>query len=129
MCVPQVAIFSIHNNKKNQVGTRFEVQKFRVGKNFTSYLLLLLFSCQTMSDSYAASWTVISQAPLTMGFPRQQYRHGLPFPSPGTLPDPEVEPSNPALQVDSLQLSHLGSPFIIFTFVKSLILIHKIRNH
>ena len=45
-----------------------------------------------------------------MGFPRQEYRSGLPLPSPGDLPDPGIEPTSPAWQADSLALSHLGSP-------------------
>ena len=55
-----------------------------------------------MSDSYVTPWTVAHQAPLSMGFPRQEYWSGLPFPSPGDLPDPGIEPSYPALQADSL---------------------------
>ena len=49
------------------------------------------------------------QAPLSMGFPRQEYWSGLPFPSPGDLPDPGIKPASPAWQVDSLPLSHQGS--------------------
>jgi len=45
-----------------------------------------------------------------MEFPRWEYWNGLPFPSPGDLPDPEVKPSTPALQADSLPLSPQGSP-------------------
>ena len=41
--------------------------------------------------------TVACQTPLSMGFPRQEYRNGLPFPSPGDLPDPGIEPVSPAL--------------------------------
>ena len=44
-----------------------------------------------------------------MGFPKQEYWSGLPFPSPGDLPDPVIEPTSPAWQVDSLPLSHQGS--------------------
>ena len=47
-------------------------------------------------------WTGARQAPLSMGFSRQEYWSGLPFPSPGDLPDPRIEPGSPALQVDSL---------------------------
>ena len=47
-------------------------------------------------------WTVARQTPLSMGFPRQEYWSGLPFPSPEDLPNPEIEPRCPALQVDSL---------------------------
>ena len=55
-----------------------------------------------MSDSFATPWTVARQAPLSMGFPRQEYWSGLPFPSPGDLPDQGIEPMSSALQVDSL---------------------------
>ena len=47
-------------------------------------------------------WTAASQAPLSMGFSRQEYWSGLPFPSPGDLPDSGIEPGSPALQVDAL---------------------------
>ena len=47
-------------------------------------------------------WTVAHQVPLSMGFPRQEYWSGLPFPSPGDLPDPGIEPGSSALQADSL---------------------------
>ena len=45
-----------------------------------------------MSDSFATSWIVAHQAPLSLGFPRQEYWSGLPFPSPGDLPDPGIKP-------------------------------------
>ena len=51
---------------------------------------------------FATPWTVAHQAPLSMGFSRQEYWSGLPFPSPGDLPDPGIEPRSPALQADSL---------------------------
>ena len=47
-------------------------------------------------------WTVVHQAPLSMGFSRQEYLSGLPLPSPGDLPNPGIEPRSPALQADSL---------------------------
>jgi len=53
---------------------------------------------------------VSHQAPLSMGFPRQEYQHGLPFPSPGDLPDPGTEPASPALQVYSLPTELPGKP-------------------
>ena len=51
---------------------------------------------------FAAPWTVAYQAPLSMGFSKQEYSSGLPFPSPGDLPDPVIEPRSPALQADAL---------------------------
>ena len=59
---------------------------------------------------FATPWTVARQAPLALGFPRQEYWSGLPFPSPGDLPDPGIEPTSPALQAGSLPLSHQGGP-------------------
>ena len=49
--------------------------------------------------------------PLSMEFSRQDYWSGLPFPSPGDLPDTGMEPKSPALQADFYHLSHKGSPF------------------
>ena len=63
-----------------------------------------------MSESSAVSWTVACQTPLSMGFPRQEYWSGFPFPSPGDPPDPGNKPASPALQADSLPLSNQGSP-------------------
>ena len=50
-----------------------------------------------MFNSFATPCTVALQASLSMGFPRQEYWSGLPFPSPGTLPDPRTDPASPAL--------------------------------
>ena len=55
-------------------------------------------SCLTL----VTPWTVAHQAPLSMKFFRQEYWSGLPFPSPGDLPDPGIEPESPTLQADSL---------------------------
>ena len=51
---------------------------------------------------FATSWTVACQAPPFMAFSRQEYWSGLPFPSPGYLPDPGIKPRSPALQADAL---------------------------
>ena len=62
---------------------------------------------------FATPWTVARQAPLSVGFSRQEYWSRLPFPTSGALPNPGIEPLSlvsPALQVDSLLLSHLRSP-------------------
>ena len=52
---------------------------------------------------------VAHQAPLSMGFPKQEHLSGLPFPSPGNLPHSGIGPVSPSFQVDSLPLSHQGS--------------------
>ena len=51
---------------------------------------------------FASPWTVGYQAPPSMGFSRQEYWSGLPFPSPGDLPDPGIEPGSPTFQADAL---------------------------
>ena len=51
---------------------------------------------------FVTPWTVAYQAPPSMGFSRQEYWSGLPFPSPGDLPNPGIEPRSPALQADTL---------------------------
>ena len=65
-------------------------------------------SHQVMSDSFATLQTVAHQAPLSMGFFRQEYWSGFPGPPPGDLPDPEMEPTSPALQADSLPTKPSG---------------------
>ena len=57
---------------------------------------------------FATLWTVAYHAPLFMGFSRQEYWCGLPFAPPEDLPGAGVEPTSPALQTDSLPLSHSG---------------------
>ena len=51
---------------------------------------------------FVTPWAVAYQAPLSTEFSRQEYWSGLPFPSPGDLPDPGIEPRSPALQADAL---------------------------
>ena len=53
------------------------------------YVPAQLLSCVQL---FGTPWTVAPQAPLPMGFPKQEYRSGLPFPPPGDLPDPGIEP-------------------------------------
>ena len=61
---------------------------------------------------FVTLWTIAYQASLSMGFSGQEYWSGLPFPVPGSLPHPGIEPASPvslALEADSLPLSHWGS--------------------
>ena len=62
---------------------------------------------------FVTLWTAVHQAPLSMGFSRQEYWRELPCPPPGDLPKAGIKPASlvePALQADSLLLSHWGSP-------------------
>ena len=70
-----------------------------------------LQSCSTLCDPMNCS----CQAPLSMEFSRQEYWNGLPCPPPGDLPSQGIKPMSPALQVDSLPLSHWGSPILKYS--------------
>ena len=62
---------------------------------------------------FATSWTVAYQPSPSMGFSRQEYWSGLPFPSPGDLPDPGIEPKSPALEADALTSEPSGKPWAL----------------
>ena len=67
---------------------------------------------------FATPWTIAHQAPPSMGFSRQEYWSGLPFPSPGDLPDPGIEPGSPALQADPLTSKPAGKPLQCYSYVQ-----------
>ena len=69
-------------------------------------------------------WTVAHQAPLSVGFSRQEYWCGLPFPSPGDLPDPGIEPE---LQTDSVQSETPGKPSKLIELVNKLSKVKEIQ--
>ena len=73
----------------------------------------LLFSCEVVSNYFVTPWTVAHQAPLSMGFPRQEYQNGFPFPSPGDLLNPEIEPASPALAGGFLTTESPRKPLLI----------------
>ena len=87
-------------------------QDFHIGIEI--YFIWKWKKCQSLIriQLFVTPCTVAHQAPLSMGFPWQEYWSGLPFSSPGGLPDPGIEPGYPALQADSL-LSHQGSPYYV----------------
>ena len=79
----------------------FQWTKYCVGPHLLSRVQL-----------FVTPWTVAHQAPLSMGFPRQEHWSGIPFPSPGSLPNSGIKPISLHLlqwQADSLPLGHLGS--------------------
>ena len=76
---------------------------------------VVIYYCYTQmlftQSFFVPLWTVAHQAPLSLEFSRQEYWSGKPFPSPGNLPNPRIEPKSPSLQVDYL-LSE--SPIVIY---------------
>ena len=73
-----------------------------------------------MPDSFATPWTAAHQTPLSLGFPRQEYWSGLPFPSPRDLPDPGIEPVSAALADRFFTAEPPKKPPSIFTALKTL---------
>ena len=71
----------------------------------------------SLVQPFAVSWTVVCQAPLSMGFPRQEYWSGVPFPTPGDLPDPGIEP--PSLGSPALAGGFFFFFFFFFFFICS----------
>ena len=77
--------------------------------------------------SLVTPWTVVHQAPLSIGFPSQEYWSGLPFPSTADLPNPGIEPRSPALQM----VSCIAGILYAFTYVKQELtkpIYHQIRS-
>ena len=72
------------------------------------YCCLVDKLCMTLLQPI--DYRLARQAPITLGFPSQEYWSELPFPSPGDLPDPGIEHVIPELQMDSLTMSHNGGP-------------------
>ena len=75
-------------------------------------MILCMLSCCHV-QLFVTPQTVVHKASLSMGFSRQEYWSGLPCPPPGGLPNPGIKPTSPVAlerQVDSLPLSHWGSP-------------------
>ena len=64
---------------------------------------------------FATPWTVAYQASPSMGFSRQEYQSGFPFPSPADLLDPGIKPRSPALQADALPSQPPEKPLVLFS--------------
>ena len=78
-------------------------------------IILVVVQLLTHVSLFATPWTIAPQVPLSMEFLRQEYWSQLPFPSPRDLPDSGTEPCLLHQQVDSLPLSHWGSPLYSFS--------------
>jgi len=79
-------------------------------------------SIAQLCPTLGTPWTVACQAPLSMGFPRQEYWSGFPFPSPRNLPNPEIEPTSPAFQAvfciasGFFTAESLGKPMSVYIY-------------
>ena len=79
---------------------------------------------------FATPWGVAYQDPPSMGFSRQEYWSGLPFPSPGDLPNPGIEPGSPALRADALPSEPLGKTiFRVYIYKAELVKFYSQHFH
>ena len=78
---------------------------------------------------FVTPWTVAHQAPLSMGFPRQEYWSGLPFPTRGHLPDPGIEPGSSARAGRFLTTAPPGKPLTLTQKTVLLILSFQLNKH
>ena len=91
---------------------------------FMSYFCIVVVSVTQLSQLFVTPWTVECQAPLFRVFFRQEYWGGLPFPSPGDLPNPGIKPGFPALQADSSPFELQGRS-ILYTYLAKCILVNE----
>ena len=89
-CVMRVLQIPLSNSSFNDVTLHLEI-------SHSSRIYTIVVSLLTWVQLFATPWTVARQALLSMGFPRQEHWSGLPFPSPGDLPHPGMEPASPTL--------------------------------
>ena len=97
--------------------TVYNVQKIHVFLQlYLSCACSIPQSCLTLCNSIDC---VASQVPQSTGFPRQEHWNGLPFPSPGTLPDPGIEPASPAFAGGFFITEPPGKPISIMTNIQN----------
>ena len=79
------------------------------------HICMCVLSCFRRVQLFVTLCTVCCQAPLSMGFSRQEYWSRWPVPLPGDLPDPGIEPTSPALKADSLPSDSLGNEHLFLS--------------
>ena len=90
-------------------GMKWCIGPFPISSNALYFILLLFYSLSGVR-LFANPWTLAHQAPLSMGFFRKEYQIGLPFPSPGDLPNPGIKPTSPALASGFFTTEPPGKP-------------------
>ena len=105
------SLLMIVKMESENVGLKLNIQKTKI----MAYSSTVQFSSvQLLSrvQLFATPWTVAHQDPPSVGFSRQEYWSGLPFPSLGDLPDPGIKPGFPTFQADTLSSVPLGNPSV-----------------
>ena len=97
----------LYSYVKVDVWLRVDAQIILMNKLIVKYSIVKSLSCVRL---FVTLWAVAYLASLSMGFSRQEYWSRLPFPSPGELPDPGIEPRSPSLEADALTSEPPGKP-------------------
>ena len=103
-------ITGLLNNNNDNLRKRWQWCPMGKGEYFKYIVKKVKVKSLSCVQLFAIPWTVAHQAPLSIGFSRQEYWSGLPFPSPGDLPNPGIKPRAPALQADALTSDSPGKP-------------------
>ena len=108
----QSSSYKLKLSTRCSVTTKTGGMEWEVGGRFKREgdICTLLFSCSIVSNSSVTPWTVACQAPLCMGFSRQEYWSWLPFPSPGDILDPGIKSTSPALAAGYFTTQLPGRP-------------------
>ena len=108
----------MHSLKAKATGNSWQSPRASIYASLSLSPTLSIFGVVQYAQSYLTlrlyGPTIARQAPLSMGFSRQEYWSGLPFPFPEDLPDPGIELVSPELQASSILLNHAGSLFLLF---------------
>ena len=106
--------------KKFKINQRVLTQKLEATEQEKKFKSTSVFICLLVAQLCLTLWKLMYcslPASSVTGFSRQEYWSKLPFPSLGDLPNPRIEPGFPALQAESLLLSHQGSPYCIYVYM------------
>ena len=95
---------------RKMVSSSLHPSAWKLNSSSSKNVCMCVCECERESCLVMSNCWVAYQAPQSMGFSWQEYWNGLPFPSPGDLPDPGLQPRFPSLQTDSLQPESLGKP-------------------
>ena len=97
-----IILLDIYQRELHKQSQQCLLQRSQMRKELKAHTQKVKVKLVSRGQPFVTPWTIAYQAPHFMGFSRQEYWNGLPFPSPGELPNPGIEPGSPALQADAL---------------------------
>ena len=104
--------FSTQGQHQRNLATNFAKTHFHPPL-ISPYIFVVVAQSLSRVQLFVSPWTIIRQAPLSMGFPRQEYWSGLPFPTPGDCPNPGIKSASPALAGRFFTTKPPGKPLLL----------------